>query len=143
MICRSDANIEKGTEMGQQAARCPACGGYNLHVAEWYDADGGSSYYMVCDDCGYEDPDKFEEEYVAVDHWNRRVVKGYIDGDDPTDTEYDQLDECDWCVMPERPVEKKDYISWTASDHKYGSSACSYREPKQKRCEQENGDKGE
>lgn len=82
-------------------APCPACGGYNLHVAEWYEPDGDSTYYMVCDDCGYQDPDRFEEEYVAVDHWNRRVVKGYIDGDDPTDTAYDRLEEDDFATFGE------------------------------------------
>lgn len=110
------------------AARCPACGSSNLHVAEWYNEDGDSTYYMVCDDCGYEDPDKFEEEYVAVDHWNRRVVKGYIDGEDPTDTEYDQLDELDWAVIPEYDKSDKGHISWTGSDSKFGSSRRAYKD---------------
>lgn len=76
-------------------APCPECKGTNIHVAEWYDDSGSPSYYCVCDDCGYEDPDKFEDECVALDHWNRRVATGYLDGEDPTDTEYDMLDEGD------------------------------------------------
>ena len=73
-------------------APCPKCnrsGG--IHVSEWYNDDGGSSYFCVCDNCGYEDPDRFEEEYVAVDHWNRRVSKGYIDEQDLTETDFDDL----------------------------------------------------
>ena len=77
-------------------ACCPSCKSVNTHIAEWYDDDGETSYYVVCDDCGYEDPDKFEEEFVAVDHWNRRVTKGYVEGDDPTDTVFDKLEEDDW-----------------------------------------------
>lgn len=91
-------------------APCPICFSHNLHVAEWYDPDGTPAYRMVCDDCGYEDPDMFEEEYVAVDHWNRRVVKGYIDGMDPTDTMYDKLEEDDW----DEPAHRSEVgdISW-------------------------------
>lgn len=91
-------------------APCPSCQGHHLHVAEWYDDDGGTTYYVVCDDCGYEDPDKLEEEYVAVDHWNRRVVKGYVDGDDPTETRYDKLEEDDFIERGNNSV--VDDISW-------------------------------
>lgn len=75
---------------------CPQCHSRRIHIAEWYRDDSETEYYGVCDDCGYEDPDRFEEPDVAVDHWNRRVVMGYIDGEDPTDTEYDKLEEDDW-----------------------------------------------
>lgn len=114
--------------MSTTAARCPACNGTNLHVAEWFDNDGDVTYYMVCDDCGYEDPDKFEEEYVAIDHWNRRVVTGYVDGVDPTDTEYDQLDEGDWSVIPETGNSPKGNISWGIPERKVPLSRSSYRE---------------
>lgn len=76
-------------------SRCPICQGNNIHIAEWYDDEGSSTYYCVCDDCGYADVDRFDDENVAIDHWNRRVVPGYIDGDDPTDTAYDKLDDSD------------------------------------------------
>ena len=81
--------------MLSQYAPCPVCQSSRIHVAEWYTDSGEAEYYCVCDDCGYADPDRFEEEYVAVDHWNRRVSTGYLDGDDPTDTEYDRLDDSD------------------------------------------------
>lgn len=106
--------------MNGTCAPCPVCYSHNLHVAEWYDSDGTPSYYMVCDDCGYEDPDKFEEEYVALDHWNRRVVKGYIDGKDPTDTMYDKLEEDDWDEKP-RKSEVAD-ISWDLPEGRFTSN---------------------
>lgn len=116
--------------MSAQIAPCLVCGGYNLHVAEWYDSDGSPSYYMVCDDCGYEDPDKFEEEYVALDHWNRRVAKGYIDGDDPTDTMFDQLDEYDMETIPiPEEAETVNATSWLPQE-KRRASATHYRERK-------------
>lgn len=80
---------------------CPKCKRRRIHVAEWYDNDGGSTYYCICDDCGYADPDRFEEEYVAIDHWNRRVSKGYLEGD-ATETDFDNLlvDESDYYEEP-------------------------------------------
>ncbi|RAP50631.1 MAG: hypothetical protein BZ138_06475, partial [Methanosphaera sp. rholeuAM270] len=48
------------------------------------------------DNCGYEDPDKFDDAYLARDHWNRRVANGFVSGDDPTDTVFDRLEEDDW-----------------------------------------------
>ena len=96
-------------------APCPQCNGHNIHIAEWYsEFSGDTEYYCVCDDCGYEDPDKFEEEYVAVDHWNRRVATGYLDGSDPTDGDYDKLQEDDWEADEiENPAGK---IKWGDSD---------------------------
>lgn len=81
---------------------------------------------MVCDDCGYQDPDLFEEEYVAVDHWNRRVVKGYVEGDDPTDTMYDMLDDDDWVEKPSNS--NVGDISWDMPSGRYD-----IREPKRRR----------
>lgn len=76
-------------------SQCPVCHSPHIHVAEWYSDSGETEYYCVCDDCNFEDPDRFTEPYVAVDHWSRRVVTGYVGGTDPTDTEYDQLDDND------------------------------------------------
>ena len=88
---------EKGTIMlTQEYAPCPSCQGNYIHVAEWYSEAGETEYYCVCDECGYEDPDRFDDPYVAIDHWSRRVSTGYLGGEDPTDTEFDKLDESDW-----------------------------------------------
>lgn len=120
------SHVEKGTTMSGTSAPCPVCHGKNLHVAECYDGDGSSAYRMVCDDCGYQDPDLFEEEYVAVDHWNRRVVKGYVEGDDPTDTMYDMLDDDDWVEKPSNS--NVGDISWDMPSGRYD-----IREPKRRR----------
>lgn len=113
--------------MSTTSAPCPVCHGKNLHVAEIYDQDGEPVYKMVCDDCGYEDPDEFEEEYVAVDHWNRRVTKGYVEGTDMTETDYDKLEEDDWeCRAKQSGVGA---ISWGTST----GVRANFREPRRRK----------
>ena len=87
---------------------CPVCDGHSIHIAEWYTEDGSPTYYCVCDDCGHEDPDKFDDYNLARDHWNRRVAKGYVGGEDPTDTVYDKLQEDDWTARSNNGKKKRD-----------------------------------
>ena len=99
--------------MSGQFAPCPSCSSNSsIHVAEWFSDDGTPTYYCVCDDCGYEDPDKFDDDMLAIDHWNRRVSKGYVDGDDPTDTEYDKLQEDDWSRSDSDGSRDNNAIKW-------------------------------
>lgn len=71
---------------------CPDCNSRDIHVAEHYDDCGNIGYYCQCDDCGFQDPDLFDEENLAIDHWNRRVVNGYVNND-LTITDYDKTNE--------------------------------------------------
>lgn len=63
--------------------RCPFCGGVEVHVAEWFNDDNGeASYYVVCDECGYEAETKKPTYEEAVDHWNRRASAEVHDADE-------------------------------------------------------------
>lgn len=97
-----------------RVAPCPQCHGTHCHIAEWYDRQGEIEYYIVCDDCGYEDPDKFDDRNLAKDHWNRRVATGYTEGEDPTHTVYDQLHEENW--EPEHAEDVVGAIDWGIPD---------------------------
>lgn len=62
---------------------CPECKSTAVHIAEWFDDyTGESSYYGVCDSCGYEAQTHKDDYDAAVDHWNRRASRGQHDADE-------------------------------------------------------------